>query len=284
MTRKSQAWESQNETDSSLVANSLETLVEGDVSLSGEIPREQTPALVLDHISFEFQSQHVLSHLHLLLPEGGVTGVVGVSGSGKSLVLKMAAGLISPSKGRVFYRGNDVAMMSEAAYQRMQSQTGFHFQDAALWANMSLWDNLALPLMAAHPSMDEATVAHLVQQALDDAKLRINPHLRPAEVSLGHRKMVGYLRATMNQPALLFLDEPSSFLERGSQRVLLNMLSAQKAKGVTMLLATHNFEYIEALADSIAVLDEGQCVAYGPKSDVFDRDDARLKRVLRELM
>ena len=241
------------------------------------------PPIRLEGVSFRFGGRAAIDDLSLAFRRGAVTAVIGASGSGKSLVLKAAAGLLIPDEGTVFFEDRSVAAMGEEEYRRMQSRTGFHFQDAALWANKSLKENLSLAILADDATIPDDVLDRRVAEAFASVHLQLDPQIRPAAISMGQRKMVSFLRAVVGEPEVLFLDEPSTFLDPGSVRQILARIKAAKEAGTTIVLTTHDRRIGEMLADDVAVLDRGRIVARGDYSEVLESRDPALIPVLREL-
>ena len=251
--------------------------------MTGEhVPAAEIP-VVLKEVSILFGDRPALDDLSLSFRRGLTTMVTGASGCGKSLALKAAAGLIVPDNGTVLFEGRAIRDMGEKEYQRMQARTGFQFQDAALWANQTLRQNLALPLLAADPGLTEADISGRIAEAFASVGLAVDESLRPATVSMGQRKMVSFLRAIITEPEILFLDDPGSFLDQGSLRKLLARVKAFKDEGVTIAVVTNNRLIGEALSDRVMVLSGGKLVADGPYRDIMESDDPEITSVLRDL-
>ena len=251
--------------------------------MTGETAILPENPVVLKEVSVLFGERPALDELSLSFRRGLTTVITGASGSGKSLALKAGAGLIVPDYGTVYFEGRSIQSMGEQEYQEMQARTGFHFQDAALWSNKSLKENLALPLLAADPGQTDASITGRIAEAFESVGLAVDESLRPAAVSMGQRKMISFLRAVITGPDILFLDDPGSFLDLGSLRKLLARVEKFKEDGVTIAVATNSLLIGETLADRIMVLSEGRLIAEGPYRDIMDSDDPELAAVLRDL-
>jgi len=240
--------------------------------------------IVLSGVSQYFNGRAALDDLSIDFPLGKTTTVVGGSGSGKSLVLKCAAGLLFPDEGQVFFEGKSISGMREKDYQMMQARTGFHFQDAALWANKSLGENLSLPLLSTNPDFTDIDLKMRVAESFDSVGLNLDPSARPASISMGQRKLVSFLRATITGPEILFLDDPLAFMDRAGTRQLLARIRDFRDAGATIIIATHDKELIGGMADRIAVLSDGRMAASGNLQDVVSSIDSDLQTLLRELV
>lgn len=232
----------------------------------------RTPeALVLDGVSQEF------------LP-GLTTVVMGPAGSGKSSLLKCAAALRDPDEGRVLIFGKDPAVMDERKLTPIRRRCGFAFQDAALWQNMSAAQNLLLPLQVHEPQMSRTEMTARVDSLVRRVGLRASVDRRPADLSLGERKMLGFLRAVVLEPELLFLDEPTTFLDAGAREKLLGYIKELKRQGRTLILATHDPELASQVADVLVILHEGRILESGPTERVIHSPDSRVAAVLTEVL
>lgn len=240
--------------------------------------------IVLENISIRFDGRDALDGLNLAFEGGKSTAVIGNSGSGKSLTLKCAAGLIFPDDGEVSFEGNPINRMGEKTYQRMQARTGFHFQDAALWANKSLGENLSLPLLAADPEISDGILRSKVRESFESVGLELDPSMRPAAITMGQQKMVSFLRATITMPEILFLDDSLSFLDHNQSRQLIARIKELKHSGVTIIFTAHDRAFTGALADSVAVLSEGRLITSGAYEEVMSSRDPALLPVLQELV
>jgi len=240
--------------------------------------------VTLSGVSQYYTGRAALDDLSIDFHRGKTTTVIGGSGSGKSLVLKCAAGLVFPDEGQVLFEGKSISGMGEKDYQMMQARTGFHFQDAALWANKSLGENLSLPLLSTNPDFSDIDLKVRVAESFASVGLNLDPSSRPASISMGQRKLVSFLRATITKPEILFLDDPLAFMDRAGTRQLLARIREFRDAGATIIIATHDRELIEDMADRIAVLSDGRLAASGDYEDVVSSMDSDLQSLLRDLV
>lgn len=194
----------------------------------------------LRNVTVELGGRPVLRDVGLDLTPGTLTAAVGRSGCGTSVLLKTAAGLAAPTRGAVLYDGRDHATLDEGERPRLQTRTGFMFQDAALWANMSLAANLDLPLQAKFPQLERDARRRLVDEALARTGFDRDLTRRPVELPLGEQKFVSFLRAVIPGPEALFLDEPLAGLDSRWAEVLLAWLAELRADGTTLLVGSRN--------------------------------------------
>lgn len=234
-------------------------------------------------VGITFAGETVVSDISLGFPRGRTVVVIGATGSGKSQLLKAAAGLVIPEEGEVLFEGRDIGKMNYRDYQRMQARTGFMFQDAALWSNMSLREHLSLPMLAAEPQLHEEELDRRIAAAMADVDLLRDPGSRPAALSQGERKLLSYLRATVTDPEVIFLDEPTSFLDLKGSRLVVSGIDRFREEQKTLIVATHDQALGARIADLLVVLHRGRVVAAGPHYDIMESDDPAVREVLQDL-
>lgn len=192
------------------------------------------------------------------LEPGQITLVHGHSGAGISVLLKTVAGLIRPTRGEVLYDGTDIATLREREMRKLQTRTGFMFQDVALWANMPLASNLHLPLEAKFPNLSADERKQIIDEALKQSGFTVDLNKRPVELSLGQQKFLSFLRAIIPGPEALMLDEPLSGMDRHWAEIVINKLRELRARGTTLVFGSHNSQMSSDLADHLVVLHHGQ--------------------------
>ncbi|AFG38082.1 ABC transporter ATP-binding protein [Spirochaeta africana] len=213
---------------------------------------------------------------------GKVSVIIGSSGSGKSLLLKTAAGIHPPSSGSVRWQGTDLAQMSETQLVQMRRNWGFMFQDSALWSNMSLYENLALPVRFHNPDLSEDHIQQLVRAAASELGFPGILQNRPAAFSAGMQKMASFLRAVINDPGLLFLDEPSTFIDRSGFQAIFRVLQRYRRQGRTILMVTHDIDLARNLGDELYIIRKGQLAAHGPLQELLYSARSDIQQELQE--
>lgn len=225
----------------------------------------------------------VLENVSLVLPSQQFIAIIGPSGCGKSTLLKVIAGLIIPDKGKVFYDDKDFYHLSEKEHLAIKKINGFVFQDSALWANKSIYENLALPLTFHFPELKQDKIKERVLKVLTEINLLDSTYLRPAQLSSGEQKIVSFMRAFITDPSLIFLDEPTSLIDRPMRRQILFRLHKEKQNAKTIICVTHDNGLISQLVDYLVVLDTGHLLQAGPKNEVFMTTLPRVKKILAEI-
>ncbi len=241
------------------------------------------PILELRSISLLHGDYLVLNELSFAVSEGETAFFMGSAGSGKSSVLKTAAGIDVASAGEVLYRGRDLADMSRREEAEFRKRTGFVFQDAALWANQSLYDNLALPLRVHESGIGAADLDKAVRKAAELVGYDEDLRVRPAELSQGERQLIGLARALILDPELLFMDEPATYLDEESADRVAAIQADLKARGRTLLVASSNSEAASRLADRIGVLRTGRLLAYGSLAEASAWNDPAIRGITGRL-
>jgi phospholipid/cholesterol/gamma-HCH transport system ATP-binding protein len=221
------------------------------------------PLIRLTNVSCVRDGYKILDKVSLDVTPGQCTIIMGFSGSGRTTLLKVAAGLIPPESGEVFIEGKNIGKMSEKEIFLFRGRSGFVFQDAALWANMNAYQNIALPLQFHNREMTPAEAEAKIRELVKEFDFRDNLTLRPASLSSGERKQVSYIRAMALDPDIIFLDDPTGAIDNSTSERILQIMKKHKQQGKTILMATHNSTYTAQLADYFVVLKEGVIVEQG---------------------
>jgi phospholipid/cholesterol/gamma-HCH transport system ATP-binding protein len=244
---------------------------------------EAIPELELRGIRSLRGGYEALRGIGLSLRAGETLFAMGGAGSGKSVLLKTAAGLLLPEEGEVLYRGKSLARMSAREEAAFRKASGFVFQDAALWANQSLYDNLALPVRLHEPRWGKAEVDRAVRRAAELVGYDQELHVRPAELSSGERKLIGLARALVLDPELLLMDDPTSILDEAAAVRVQDIVESLKARGRSILIASAASGFASRCADSISVLLGGTLAASGSYAEAAAWTDPRVRAVTGRL-
>jgi ABC-type lipoprotein export system ATPase subunit len=209
-------------------------------------------------VSFSAQSKTIVRNVSLRIEEGKTSALAGPSGGGKSTILKLAAGLLVPSGGDVFYRGKNIAFMNRAQDLAFRREAAVVFQDSALWANQDLNQILELPLLVHFPGMNSERRKERIREVAGMVGYRRDLAVRPAMLSMGEQKLIAFARAMLCYPAALFLDEWTESLDDSAAQRLVGIVRRFKAEGKTVVFVSHDFHLIQSLADYVIMIDEGQ--------------------------
>ena len=217
-----------------------------------------------------FDTNEFLRGVSFVLEKGETLVVMGGSGTGKTVLLRLVAGLIRPDSGRLRVFGLSIENLSEEALLPLRRRMGYVFQSAALFDSLSVHDNVAYPLRE-HTSLEEAEIDERVVRNLSVVGLSsdILP-LLPSELSGGMRKRVGIARALSVEPEMLLFDEPTAGLDPTNAKLVADlMLNLRGGVCDTAMVVTHDIELARTVADRVAVLIKGQFAALGPADEVL---------------
>ena len=217
-----------------------------------------------------FDANAVLRGVSFELAKGETLVVMGGSGAGKTVLLRLVAGLIRPDAGRLRLFGVHIENLSEEALLPLRRRMGYVFQSAALFDSLSVYENVAYPLRE-HTSLGEAEIHERVVRNLSVVGLSndVLP-LLPSELSGGMRKRVGIARALSVEPEMLLFDEPTAGLDPTNAKLVADlMLHLRGGVCDTAMVVTHDIELARTVADRVAILIEGQFAALGPADEVL---------------
>jgi phospholipid/cholesterol/gamma-HCH transport system ATP-binding protein len=247
-----------------------------DPTLVGTTPAtgvEQREILRLEGVTKRFNGRPVLRGVDLSLGSGQTVSVFGGSGTGKSTLLRLVAGLIKPDRGRIVLFGQDEVPLSEGEMLPLRRRMGVVFQGAALFDSLTVGENVAFPLrehtQAREPEIRDRVAALLARVGMPGTEDR-----DPGELSGGMKKRVAIARALALSPELILFDEPTAGLDPSTARLVGGLVAElHQDLGVTSLVVTHDVQWAFALSDRIALLHEGRVVEAAPP-DAF-RHSAR---------
>ena len=240
---------------------------------------EAAPKLELRGVKKRFAGKVVLDGIDIAVERGRSLVIIGGSGQGKSVTLKIAIGLMRPDAGKVFVDGRDVTRLGGAGQRQLATQFGMLFQGAALFDSLSVWENVAFRLLNAdkvkRPEARDRAVAAL-------GRVGLGPDvadLYPGELSGGMQKRVGPARAVAAEPAILFFDEPTTGLDPINADVINDLIVEQvKRLGCTAVSITHDMVSARKIGDEIAMLHKGKIVWRGPPVELDTSDNPYVRQ------
>ena len=220
-----------------------------------------------------FGDKQVLRGVSFALPKGTILAVMGGSGTGKTVLLRIASGLARPDAGEVYVFGTRIDRMSEEAMLPLRRRTGFVFQAAALFDSLTVFENVAFPIRE-HTKLPEDLIHDLVLMKLNAVGLRGAHKLRPAELSGGMSRRVALARAIALDPDLIIYDEPFAGLDPITLNVVCDLIrTLNDALGATSVVVTYDVQEALRLADYLYLLNEGIIVAHGPTPKMVESSD-----------
>lgn len=222
----------------------------------------------LDDVTLRYGDRVVLRNCNLDIVENAITCIIGMSGAGKSTILRLLDGLRKPDGGHVYVRGQDICHMRESELIEMRTKIGFSFQFAALFDSMTVGDNIALPLRE-HTSLSEDEIREVVMHTLESVGLEHTYDNMPAELSGGMLKRAGFARAVVTNPDIVLYDEPTTGLDPIVTHLLTDTIKRLRAQlNATAVVISHDLQSIYLMADYMAMLFEGAIIEYGPVEQV----------------
>jgi phospholipid/cholesterol/gamma-HCH transport system ATP-binding protein len=239
-------------------------------------------AVAFRQVSKTFGAKQVLRDVSFQVHSGEALCILGRSGTGKSVTLKLLISLLKPDAGTIWIDQEEITRLHESQLSRVRRKMGFLFQDAALFDSLTLYDNLALPLLRL-TNRSRAEVPAIVERVLARVGLAGNERTMPSQLSGGMRKRAGLARALVLEPRILLADEPSSGLDRITASEIDDLLLEQKRKhNTTLIVVTHDVRGARRLADRIAVLDRGSLIAEGTVAQVEHGESDVARELLSE--
>src|SRR5262249_10136940 len=213
------------------------------------------PLITFERVAMQFGPQQVLRDLNLQVPKGETLVVIGESGCGKTVLLKLIIGLLRPTAGRVLFDGKVLADLGERELTAQRLRFGFLFQGAALFDSLSVCDNVAFGLRAKG-GRPEAEGREVVRQRLQEVGLTANVEdKKPAELSGGMKKRVGLARALALNPEVMLYDEPTTGLDPIMTDVINELiLQVRRRHPVTSVVVTHDMKTVLKVAERIVML------------------------------
>jgi phospholipid/cholesterol/gamma-HCH transport system ATP-binding protein len=222
-----------------------------------------------------------MQHLSLDIVEGAITCIIGLSGAGKSTILRLLNGLKRPDEGRVLVGDRDISGLHERDLIRIRESIGFSFQFAALFDSLSVFDNIALPLRE-RTKLTEAEIRSQVEETLESVGLADVGERFPAELSGGMVKRAGFARAVIANPHCVLYDEPTTGLDPIITHVLTDLIiRLRKRLNGTAVVVSHDLESIFVMADYVAMLFEGAIIAYGTCDEIKTSRNPIVQQFLR---
>ena len=222
----------------------------------------------LENVTLRYGEKYVLRNCSLEIKERAITCLIGLSGAGKSTILRLLNGLRMPSEGKVFVHDVDLATLTNRELIDFRRKVGFSFQFAALFDSLTIGDNVALPLKE-HTKMTQPEIAKLVVETLESVGLANAGPRMPSELSGGMLKRAGFARAVVTNPELVLYDEPTTGLDPIITHVLTDTIKRLREQlDGTAVVVSHDLDSIFTMADYVAMLFEGAIIAYGTVDEI----------------
>jgi phospholipid/cholesterol/gamma-HCH transport system ATP-binding protein len=226
-----------------------------------------------------FGELHVLKGIDFNVFKGENVAVLGKSGSGKSVLIKIIAGLLKPDKGEVIVLGKHVDKLQGRELDELRLRIGFSFQSSALYDSMNVYQNLAFPLTMNYKHLGSKEIKDAIMEALDAVGLPDKKDQMPSDLSGGQRKRIGVARTLILKPEIMLYDEPTSGLDPVTSSEINELINdVQKRYNTSSVIITHDLTCAKATGTRTAMLLDGRFLKIGKFEEVFDTDDEQVKR------
>ena len=235
----------------------------------------EVAVIVCEGVGKRFEDAWILRGVDLVVKADEILGIIGPGGHGKSVLLRLLAGLLRPDEGRVLVDGRDLATMSALELSEVRANYGYLFQNYALFDFMTVADNVAFPLRQL-ANDDEATVMAAVRKRLSEVSLGHTLELYPRELSGGMKKRVSLARATVAHPRIVLYDDPTAGLDPVTSSKIFELLSAvhrvgsRGGKPCASVVVSHDIDRMRRVCERYVMLYEGQVRFDGPESKMSE--------------
>ncbi len=260
----------------------METIEQVTTELQGDHKDSAAPVIAVDDLHKSFGAQKVLNGISLTVTRGETLAVLGRSGSGKSVLLKLIIGLEKPDSGSIRIHGQDIAGLALDQLGEIRMKMGFLFQHAALYDSLTVEQNVAFPLQHHKKAMSKSEQADHVLELLAEVGMEGDFKKMPSDISGGMQKRVGLARALALEPDILLLDEPTAGLDPISSAEIDDLvLKLQEEHHMASVVVTHDLHSAKTIADRLALLNEGRVVIEGNFEELQKSDIAFVREFLR---
>lgn len=246
-----------------------------------EIASEKEAAIKVENLVKYYGERKVLDGVSFEVPERSITVILGSSGGGKSTILKHLIGAMKPDGGRVLIYGEDITKMDEEELDRVRKRCGMLFQNVALFGDLTVGENVALPIKE-HTDLDEEVVNIMVKMKLEQVGLMDFENFYPRELSGGMQKRVGIARAIALDPKIVFFDEPTAGLDPIVSGVINKLIKdLTRLLGITSVVVTHSIESAMKIADRIVLLYQGKVYFEGTPEEIQRAEDPLVQQFIK---
>jgi len=234
----------------------------------------------IKNVKISFGEQNVLNGLNLKITKGETLVIIGKSGCGKSVLLKLIIGLLKPDEGQIFVEGIDINKIKIKELYALRKKFGFLFQGGALFDSMSVGENVGLALKE-NTGMSPAEIAAVVQEKLEMVGLPGSQNLRPSSLSGGMKKRVSLARSLATNPDYILYDEPTTGLDPVMSDSIDDLIKEITLKQkVTSIVVTHDIFSVYDVADRVALMDRGVIYFEGTPKELTETNDVLIRHFL----
>ena len=236
------------------------------------------PVIVINDLHKSFGELEVLKGITLTVNKGENVAVLGKSGSGKSVLIKILVGLLKPDKGEVIVLGQNVGELKEKELNKLRLRIGFSFQSSALYDSMTVRQNIQFPLVMNKKNQSKKEVTQAVDEVLDAVGLKDKMNRMPGDLSGGQRKRIGIARTLILRPEIMLYDEPTAGLDPITCSEINELINeVQKNYNTASIIITHDLTCARETGNRVAMLLDGKFSSVGKFEEVFKSNDEQIK-------
>lgn len=240
---------------------------------------KQQVVISIRNLYKSFDTVSVLTGMNLDLYKGENVVILGRSGSGKSVLIKLIAGLLKPDSGTIKVANEEVDQLNAKELQELRLKIGFLYQGSALYDSMTVKENLEFPLVRNKQNLTRKEIDDAIHEVLENVGLLPNIDQMPAELSGGQKKRVGIARTLILQPDIMLYDEPTAGLDPVTSGDIIMLINdVQKKYNTSSVIITHDLTCAKATGDRVALIADGKFRREGTFEEVFTTDDAEAKQ------
>lgn len=237
----------------------------------------------IKHMTFCRGSRKIFDDLTLDVPRGSIVGIMGPSGTGKTTLLRLISGQLSPDQGGIFFDDDEIHALSRSRLYEVRKKMGMLFQSNALFTNLSVYDNIAYPLRE-RADLSEALIRNIVLMKLQAVGLRGARDLMPSDLSGGMARRVALARAIAMDPELIMYDEPFTGQDPISVGMIVKLMRLlNKSANMTSIIVSHDIEITFNLVDYVFVLADGKIIGQGKPDELRNTSNEQVRQFLNGL-
>lgn len=262
------------------IAPDVLTDITGVSTASGGETVPAGPMIVFNHVSMWFGDRKVLDNVSFTVNRGETLCILGRSGVGKSVALRILMGFLKPQVGSIWVAGEEINAFTEEELQSVRKRVTMVFQNGALFDSLSVRENVAFPLRE-RGGLDEDQIQQIVERLIGMVGAEDVEDALPASLSTGRRRAVAIARALASQPEVVLYDEPTTMVDPIIARRLGGIIQRLKQQlGFTAIVVTHDMRFSERLADKVLFLHEGRAAFFGPLAEFLASPDPNIQQFL----
>jgi phospholipid/cholesterol/gamma-HCH transport system ATP-binding protein len=252
----------------------------GPPSIAPPGPPPLGPVIVFDDVCISFDGRAVLKNVSFSVTRGQTLCILGRSGVGKSVSLRMLMGFLRPDSGSIHVEGEEITGLDEEGLRAIRKRVTMVFQNGALFDSMSVRENVAFPLRE-RGGIEEDALNQIVDRLIGLVGAEDVTDALPASLSTGRKRAVAMARALAAQPEIVLYDEPTTMVDPIIARRLGNLIQRLKRQlGFTSIVVTHDTRFAQALADTVLFLEQGRAQFFGPLKEFLSSSDSEIRRFL----